>query len=66
MVSFPYHSHTTPIRIPKYMGMVWEAYHKGVPFFEMGGPAVVLKKHRNIWSLFHSYVLCLPGFLGVS
>ena len=31
MVSFPYSSHTTPIRIPKDMGIVWEAYHKGVP-----------------------------------
>ena len=31
MVSFPYNSHTTPIRIPKDMGIVWEAYHKGVP-----------------------------------
>ena len=30
MVSFPYYSHTTPIRIPKDMGMV-PAYHKGVP-----------------------------------
>ena len=29
MGSFPYYSHTTPIRIPKDMGMVWEAYHKG-------------------------------------
>ena len=28
---YPYYSHTTPIRIPKDMGMVWEAYHKGVP-----------------------------------
>ena len=27
----PYYSHTIPIRIPKDMGMVWEAYHKGVP-----------------------------------
>ena len=25
---FPYHSH---FRIPKDMGIVWEAYHKGVP-----------------------------------
>ena len=25
------YSHTTPIRIPKDMGIVWEAYHKGVP-----------------------------------
>ena len=31
MVSFPYYSHTTPIRIPKDMGIVWETYHKGVP-----------------------------------
>ncbi len=31
MVSFPNYSHTTPIRIPKDMGIVWEAYHKGVP-----------------------------------
>ncbi len=28
---FPYYSHTIPIRIPKDMGIVWEAYHKGVP-----------------------------------
>ena len=34
--SFPYYSHTTPIRIPKDMGMVWEAYHKGGPI--VGGP----------------------------
>ena len=26
-----HYSHTTPIRIPKDMGMVWEASHKGVP-----------------------------------
>ena len=36
MGSFPYYSHTTPIRIPKGMGMVWEAYHKGGPI--VGGP----------------------------
>ena len=40
MVSFPYHSHTTPIRIPKDMGMVWEAYHKGVPV--LGVPGITL------------------------
>ncbi len=28
---FPYYSHTIPIRIPWSMGMVWEAYGKGVP-----------------------------------
>ena len=29
----PYYSH---VRIPKDMGMVWEAYHKGGPI--VGGP----------------------------
>ena len=33
MVSFPHYSHTTPLRIPKDMGVVWEAYHKGVPLW---------------------------------
>ena len=27
----PYYSHTIPIRIPKDMGIVWEACHKQVP-----------------------------------
>ena len=31
LVSFPHYSHTTPTRIPKDMGIVWEAYHKRVP-----------------------------------
>ena len=30
MVSFPYHSHTIPISLGILMGIVWEAYHKGV------------------------------------
>ena len=42
MVSFPYYSHTTPITIPRDMGMVWEAYHKGVPL--MGVPGFSLEK----------------------
>ena len=33
----PYYSHTTPIRIPKDMGIVWEAYHKGVPLLGVTG-----------------------------
>ena len=40
MVSFPYYFHTTPIRIPKDMGIVWETYHKGVPFW--GVPEIPL------------------------
>ena len=35
MVSFPYYSHTTPIRIPQDMGIAWETYHKGVPLLEI-------------------------------
>ena len=41
MVSFPYYSHSTPIRIPKDMGIVWEAYHKGVP--SLGVPGITLE-----------------------
>ncbi len=37
----PYYSHTTPIRIPKDMGMVCEAYHKGVPL--LGVPGITLE-----------------------
>ena len=40
MVSFPYYFHTTPTRIPKDMGMVWETYHKGVPL--LGVPGITL------------------------
>ena len=56
MVSFPYYSHTTPIRIPKDMGIVWEAYHKGVPL--LGVPGITLDcmsadlKNTNILQLF--------------
>ena len=39
-IPYPYYSHTTPIRIPKDMGMVWEAYHKGVPL--LGVPGITL------------------------
>ncbi len=35
----PYYSHTTSI-IPKDMGIVWEAYHKGVPL--LGVPGITL------------------------
>ena len=37
MVSFPYYSHTIPVRIAKDMGMVWEGYHKGVPLLGVSG-----------------------------
>ena len=32
---FPYYSHTTPIRILKDMGIVWETYQKGVPLMKV-------------------------------
>ena len=34
-----------PIRIPKDMGMVWEAYHKGVPV--LGVPGITLDKMQR-------------------
>ena len=43
----PYYAHTTPIRIPKDMGMVWEAYHKGVPL--LGVPGITL----DSWLIFY-------------
>ena len=42
IVSFPYYSHTTPIRISKDMGIVWEAYHQGVPL--LGVPGTTLDR----------------------
>ena len=48
MVSFPYYSHTTPIRIPKDMGIVWEAYHKGVPL--LGVPENPIEKRDPFWT----------------
>ena len=48
----------TPIRIPKDMGIVWEAYHKGVPL--LGVPGITLDTtmvsivfSRDSWSLDH-------------
>ena len=32
--------HSTPIRIPEDMGIVWESYHKGVPL--LGVPGITL------------------------
>ena len=50
-IPYPYYSHTTPIRIPKDMGMVWEAYHKGVPL--LGVPGITLLIHW--WFIFKLY-----------
>ena len=35
-------THTIPIRLPKDVGMVWEAYHKGVPLLRV--PGITLDK----------------------
>ena len=45
-ILFPYYSHTTPIRIPEDMGIVWEAYHKGVQL--LGVPGITL----DSWQVF--------------
>ena len=42
--------HTIPIRIPKDMGIVWEAYHKGVWLLEAPGITIELRcADRNLW-----------------
>ena len=48
MGSFPYYSHTIPIRIPKDMGIVWEAYHKQVPL--LGVPENPIDTYIYIYS----------------
>ena len=50
----PYYSHTTPTRIPKDMGMVWEAYHKGVPL--LGVPGITLKFIFFQWSTTRTFL----------
>ena len=40
MVSFPYHSHIFRDSYGSGMGIVWEAYHKGVPL--LGVPGITL------------------------
>ena len=46
MVSFPYYSHTIPISLGILMGIVWEAYHKGVPL--LGVPENPTEKGMGI------------------
>ena len=43
MVSFPYHSHIFRDSYGSDMGIVWEAYHKGVPL--LGVPGITL----DVW-----------------
>jgi len=47
----PNTSHTTPIRIPKDMGMVWEAYHKGVLL--LGVPGITLDGFKDVVVIFY-------------
>ena len=50
---YPYYSHTTPIRILKDMGIVWEAYQKGVPL--LGVPGITLDSWNGKSSCFSTY-----------
>ena len=38
MVSFPYYSHIFRDSYGSGMGIVWKAYHKGVPLLDWGVP----------------------------
>jgi len=42
MESFPYYSHTVLISLGILLGVVWEAYHKGVPL--LGALEIPLEK----------------------
>ncbi len=44
----PYYSHTTPIKIPKDMGIVWEAYHKGVPLLVVSRISLDTWEHPKV------------------
>ncbi len=61
----PYYSHTTPIRIPKNMGIVLEACHKGVPLLGVPGKSPLTWQTRNFASYFlvnrSGVVQHLPG-----
>ena len=46
---YPYYSHITPIRIPKDMGIVWEAYNKGVPLLGVPGGSPFIFPWLNCW-----------------
>ena len=51
MVSFPYYSHIFRDSYGSGMGIVWEAYHKGVPL--LGVPENPIDNNPLIWpSLF--------------
>ena len=39
-------THTAPIRIPKNMGIVWETYHKGVPYRPAKSPAIIATENK--------------------
>ena len=52
---FPYYSHTTPIRIPEDMGIVWEAYHKGVQL--LGVLGITLDSWQYFLMLFYHGIL---------
>ena len=45
MVSFPFHSHIFGDSYGSGMGIVWEAYHKGVP--SLGVPGITLDCSQN-------------------
>ena len=44
----PLGPHTVPIRIPKDMGIVWQAYHKGVSLLESLESPLTLDLHPRM------------------
>lgn len=39
-------THTAPMRIPENMGIVWETYHKGVPYGPAKSPAIIATENK--------------------
>ena len=53
-ILFPYHSHNNPQRYGNGMGLVWEAYHKGLPLLGVPGITIDLLHIFAIISSFES------------
>ena len=62
MVSFPYHSHIFRDSYGSGMGIVWEAYHKGVPLLGVPENPIDPFSGANLLSVSGSRV-CFPRSL---
>ena len=59
MGSFPYHSHIFRDSYGSGMGIVWEAYHKGVPLLRV--PGITLDNEGKDYTWYISGIYCRLG-----